>query len=175
MVLPQADSPSGPTASAAASTPYSPASINVRPPQRPRDVTSTPTASKASATASAADQQTGAPLPINSDPMRTRTAAAMPLPLREPTETSAAPATGAGGFAVQLGVRGTEREARSVFDQLQQRYAGDLGGFSPSIRQAEINGKTAYRLRVGPLSRDEATSLCSRLKSSGGQCFVANN
>jgi hypothetical protein len=174
MVLPQAGAASGPATSAAASTPVSPGSMNVLPPQRPRDVTSTPAPAKPVAMASIADQQAGSPLQITSDGTRTKTAAA-PLPFREPTETSAAPATGAGGFAVQLGVRGTEREARSVFDQLQQRYASDLGGFSPSIRQAEINGKTAYRLRVGPLSRDEATSLCSRLKASGGQCFVANN
>ena len=72
-------------------------------------------------------------------------------------------------------MRDTERDARLAFNQFQQRYAGDLSGFSPIILQAEINGRTAYRVRVGPMSRDDATSLCTRLKAAGGQCFVANN
>ncbi len=103
-----------------------------------------------------------------------RVATAPQASLREPTETSAAPAPSP-GFTVQLGYRSTEREARSLFDQIQQRFPSDLSGFSPLVLEAEINGKTGYRVRVGPMSREEATSLCSRLKASGGQCFVASN
>ena len=91
-----------------------------------------------------------------------------------PSVAPHAPSTSS-GFTVQLGVRNTDSEARVAFDQLQKRFSSDLSGFSPLIRQAEINGKTAYRVRVGPMSRDDATSLCARLKTSGGQCFVANN
>jgi cell division protein FtsN len=43
------------------------------------------------------------------------------------------------------------------------------------IRKAEVNGSTIYRVRVGPLSKDEASSLCSKLQGQGGQCFVAKN
>jgi hypothetical protein len=124
-----------------------------------------------------ASPQAGAPLQIGPDAARlksdSRLAAAPAAPMREPSETSAAPMVS--GFSVQLGVRNTEREARQAFEQFQQRHGGDLSGFSPLILQAEINGKTAYRVRVGPMSRDDATSLCTRLKTSGGQCFVANN
>jgi cell division septation protein DedD len=128
-----------------------------------------------SSTPRAAEPQPGAPLQISPEAARKSDPrlAAAPSIMREPTETSAAPT--ASGYSVQLGVRTTEREARQAFDQFQQRYAGDLSGFSPLILQAEINGKTAYRVRVGPMSRDDATSLCTRLKTSGGQCFVANN
>jgi hypothetical protein len=28
-------------------------------------------------------------------------------------------------------------------------------------------------MRVGPMPREEAVSLCSRLKAANGQCFVA--
>jgi cell division septation protein DedD len=59
---------------------------------------------------------------------------------------------------------------------LQQRHPIELSGFSPIIRQAESNGRTIYRMRVGPMPRDEANALCSRLKTSSGQnglCFVA--
>jgi hypothetical protein len=167
---PRADALSVPTLapSAGGSTAAAPQASQARtaPPQRPRDTTSTPAA------------PVGAPLQITSDPQRpkadTRAAATPQAILREPTETSAAPTTSA-GFSVQLGVRNTEREGRVMFEQMQQRFASDLSGFSPSLRQAEINGKTAYRVRVGPMSRDDAASLCTRLKAAGGQCFVANN
>jgi hypothetical protein len=161
--------------STASASPQQPSPARTMPPQRPRDVTSTPVAPRVGA---GADQAIGAPLQITSDVQRPksepRTAALPQAILREPTETSAAPATSP-GFSVQLGVRNTEREGRTMFEQLQQRFASDLGGFSPLLRQAEINGKTAYRVRVGPMSRDDAVSLCVRLKTAGGQCFVANN
>jgi SPOR domain len=148
------------------------------PPQRPRDSTSTPSAPRAAAPATNGPEAVGAPLQITSDAVRpkgeSRLAGIPPALLREPTETSAA-ATPSAGFSVQLGVRNTEREGRAMFEQLRQRYASDLSGLSPLLRQAEINGKPAYRVRVGPMSRDDAVSLCSRLKASGGQCFVANN
>jgi cell division protein FtsN len=148
------------------------------PPQRPRDVTSTPVTPRVGGSVNTNDTLIGAPLQITPEAARPksdpRVASAPPALLREPTETSAAPIASP-GFSVQLAYRSTERDARTTFDQLQQRFASELSGFSPAIRQAEINGKTAYRVRVGPMSRDDAASLCSRLKTAGGQCFVANN
>jgi cell division protein FtsN len=41
------------------------------------------------------------------------------------------------------------------------------------IRKHEADGRTVYRVRVGPMSKDEANGLCSRLKTAGGACFVA--
>ena len=152
-----------------------PGAVALPPSLRPRDAMPPATAPRSAVTP---DQSVGAPLQITPDSARPksepRLAAAPPAVVREPTETSAAPAASP-GFTVQLGVRGTDREARQAFEQFQQRHAGDLSGFSPLIVQADINGKTAYRVRVGPMSRDDATSLCVRLKASGGQCFVANN
>ena len=75
---------------------------------------------------------------------------------------------------MQLAVRPSESEARTAFQQLQQKFP-DLGGRSPMIRKAEVNGNTLFRVRVGPLSKDDASSLCSKLQGSGGQCFVAKN
>ncbi len=43
------------------------------------------------------------------------------------------------------------------------------------IRKAEVNGKEVYRVRVGPMARDEASALCSKIQGQGGQCFVAKN
>ena len=32
-----------------------------------------------------------------------------------------------------------------------------------------------YAAQVGPLARDEANGLCSRIKSAGGKCFAQEN
>jgi cell division septation protein DedD len=88
----------------------------------------------------------------------------------------AAEATNAvGGFSVQLSVMNSEDEARKQYQAFQRKYAGPLAGRSPLIRAAEVNGKTIYRVRVGPMSRDDATELCTKLKAAGGPCFVAKN
>jgi hypothetical protein len=79
-----------------------------------------------------------------------------------------------GDFAVQLGVSATEADARTTFQKLQQKYS-DLGGQTPIIRKAEVNGNTVYRVRVGPMGRQDASSLCSKIQGQGGQCFVAKN
>jgi hypothetical protein len=84
-------------------------------------------------------------------------------------------ASGSGSFSVQLAAPGSDKEARDTFSSLQRKFPNDLSGMSPSIRRAEVGEKTIYRLRVGPMERAEATSLCESLKASGGQCFVARN
>lgn len=78
------------------------------------------------------------------------------------------------GYSVQLGVRGSESEARAAFREMQGKYS-QLAGKPELIRQAEVNGKTLFRVRVGPLAKNEASSLCTALQGSGGQCFVAKN
>ncbi|WP_426315742.1 SPOR domain-containing protein [Methylobacterium fujisawaense] len=78
------------------------------------------------------------------------------------------------GFSVQLGVRSSAAEAKAAFRQMQAKYT-QLAGKPELIRQAEVNGKTIYRVRVGPLEKAQAASLCSALQGEGGQCFVAKN
>ncbi|HEX8376033.1 MAG TPA: SPOR domain-containing protein, partial [Geminicoccaceae bacterium] len=74
----------------------------------------------------------------------------------------------------QLGVRTSQAEAQAAFKQMQGKFS-QLNSQPALIRQAEVNGKTIFRVRVGPLGKDEATSLCSQLQGAGGQCFVAKN
>lgn len=108
-------------------------------------------------------------------PPRTRTAALDPTPPASPAP--AAPRADAnGGFAVQLAAPGSEAEARATFSALQRKYPGQLGGQSPLVRKTELaGGKTVYRLRVGPYSREDATTMCTALQAAGGQCFIAKN
>jgi hypothetical protein len=82
----------------------------------------------------------------------------------------------AGTFAVQLAAPGTEQEARDVQVRLMKKFSGELAGFHPSIHKAVLGDKTVYRVRVSGLSsRDEATALCQKVQSGGGNCFVAKN
>jgi hypothetical protein len=86
------------------------------------------------------------------------------------------PEGSSGTFAVQLAAPATEQEARDLASRLLQKYSAELAGFQPSIKKAAVRGKTAYRIRVGGLtSRDQATALCQKVQSSGGNCFVAKN
>jgi hypothetical protein len=95
----------------------------------------------------------------------------------ETTQATSAPidtTSPVGGFSVQLGVRNSASDARAALHQMQAKYS-QLAGKPELIRQAEVNGKTIFRVRVGPLAKDQASSLCSALQGEGGQCFVAKN
>lgn len=110
----------------------------------------------------------------------TTTAPATPRPVApKPVQVASAAAddasAGSGAWAVQLAAPVSDQEARDTSSRLEKRFAGELGGLKPAIRKADVNGKTIYRVRVGGLSRDDATALCTKLQASGGQCFVAKN
>lgn len=114
-------------------------------------------------------------------------AAARPVapvaPPARPAQVASAPpaaaegaALPAGSFMIQLGAPGSESEARALFASLQRRFGSQLAGDSPTVRRAEINGgRTVYRLRVGPYSREAAAEKCQALQAAGGQCFIARN
>eukprot|EP01037_Dinobryon_pediforme_P006360 gene6360-6427_t len=97
-------------------------------------------------------------------------AAAQPVAAADATTTAT---TTGDGFAAQLGTAGSEAEARTLAGNLRAQYGASLGGQSPVVRKADVNGKTVYRVRVVGLARDEAVNLCEKLKGAGGQCFVA--
>ncbi len=83
--------------------------------------------------------------------------------------------TGNGAYAVQLAGAGTDAEAKETAARLAKKYGDALGGRRPSVRKAEVGDKTIYRVRVSGLSQADANTLCTKLKSSGGACFVAKN
>lgn len=140
-----------PTSGASATPPSGPPPVTVLPPQRPRFDNRGTDAAPAIAVAqrfASADAVERAPVAENAPPAQKL-------------------------FAVQIAVRPSEDEARAAHAQLSGRFATDLAGKPASFARAEVAGKTVYRVRVGPLSKDSANTLCTRLKSSGGQCFVA--
>jgi cell division septation protein DedD len=91
-----------------------------------------------------------------------------------PVADTPAPEAPISGFSVQLGVSTSENDAKTTLQRFQQKYAA-LEGKPPLIRKAEVNGSTVFRVRVGPMAREEASSLCSKIQGQGGQCFVAKN
>jgi SPOR domain len=125
--------------------------------------------------------------PVSTTPpaAKPKVAAAKPKPepmkvasAEENSATDATPtqsAGGGGGFAVQLSAPGNEQDARSMATRLGQKFAAVLDGHRPSVVKAEVGEKAIYRVRVSSLSREEATSLCVKIKSKGGECFVAKN
>jgi cell division septation protein DedD len=139
--------------------------------QRPQQPSATPAAAPKTQERAAAP---ATPPAAQTPPANTRTAALAPQQT-EPAAT-APRADPNGGFAVQLGAPGSEAEARATFAALQRKYPGQLNGQSPIVRKTELaGGKTVYRLRVGPYSREDASSMCSALQAAGGQCFIAKN
>jgi cell division septation protein DedD len=92
------------------------------------------------------------------------------------TDTTPTQSAGTGGgFAVQLAAPGSEQDARSISKRLGQKFGAVLDGHQPSVVKAEVGEKSIYRVRISSLSREEANSLCGKIKSKGGDCFVAKN
>ncbi|MBG0797150.1 SPOR domain-containing protein [Methylocystis sp. L43] len=80
-----------------------------------------------------------------------------------------------GGFAVQFGAANSEADARELLKTVVSKYRSQLGGLKPTFKMATVNDKTVYRVRVGAVSKESANAICSKVKASGGSCFVAGN
>ena len=115
--------------------------------------------------------------PVRPAPKPKQTAAVQPQDDTQaddgaPADAPAKPVISSGSFAVQLGVAGSEAEARQLAQRLGEKYSGQIGGRRPSVQKAA--DKALYRVRVGGLSREAAVSDCEQIKSAGGACFVAH-
>jgi hypothetical protein len=86
-----------------------------------------------------------------------------------------AAAEGGGDWAVQLAAPRSEADAKGAIAKLKSKYSAALGDSTLSIHQADVKGETIYRVRVSGLSRADASSLCSKLKAGGGDCFIAKD
>jgi hypothetical protein len=141
--------------------------VHVAATPKPAAATGTnPTATPAMPTKPKQMAKASPPAPVS------ETDAAAQTPDNMPTgATSAA----TGGFAVQLAAPASEQEARDLAARLQKKFANELSGYHPTIYRADAAGHQVYRVRVVNLSHDDAVSLCEKLKSGGGACFIAKN
>lgn len=98
-------------------------------------------------------------------------------PLRTPraTKEPEAPHT---SWAVQLIGDSSETKALAEYRTLQQKHASILRDQSPAVIKTQVGAKGSgswFRIRIADLTRERATELCARLRSSGGSCLVAKN
>jgi hypothetical protein len=117
------------------------------------------------------DEASPPPAPRQGAPAQ-RTAAAAP-----PTRVAPAAVSGGGGYVVQVSSQRSEADAQSAFRSLQGKFPSQLGGKQPLIKRVDLGDKGIYfRAMVGPFgSSNEASELCSGLKSAGGSCLVQRN
>ena len=94
---------------------------------------------------------------------------AVALPARRSIDPAAVGSISSG---VQLGAPRSEAEAKRDLKRLNTKYGSALRGSTVGLRKVLVNGETVYRLQVVGLSRDEAATLCSRVKGDGGSCSI---
>jgi hypothetical protein len=81
-------------------------------------------------------------------------------------------------WALQLIGDRSKSAAMQQYSSLRQQFPAILGPHAPEVFPRRIGGRLPtywYQIRVSEVSRNSATTLCSRLKSAGGQCLVIRN
>ncbi|MDP2354951.1 MAG: SPOR domain-containing protein [Beijerinckiaceae bacterium] len=127
----------------------------------------------AAATPPKTSDRAGPTTTASTSPVATPAPAAPRAASPQSAAVASTPRGGGGAYAVQLAAPGSESEARSAIARFQQRYGSALGGRQPTVRKATVGAKDVYRVRVVGMSQTDANGLCEKLKSSGGNCFVA--
>ena len=128
------------------------------------------------ATIPLAQQPAAKPAPVVAKP-----APAVAKPVTAPAAAALAPAPAkATGFAaygdhvVQIAATSSEATANSEWAKFLKTYPDLLTGGEKFIQQADVNGKTVYRLRVGSFaSKADAATFCAAFKAKGGNCYPA--
>jgi hypothetical protein len=128
------------------------------------------------------DQQPAAPAPKKT--IAKKLAAAAPVTTDDASApAAAAPVTSGGTNGYVAVLASVPKSASSRIDALkrfadmQQKYGNVLGGKTPDVAEANLGAKGQYhRLVVGPPgSREQASALCSQLKSQGySDCWVTS-
>ena len=79
-----------------------------------------------------------------------------------------------GGYVVQLAAPSTEAAAQAEWSRRAKAAPGLLGAAEKLVIQADVNGKTVYRLRAGSFATSsDAAAFCAAIKATGGACFMA--
>lgn len=155
-----ADASASPVPAPAEAPPPASASPAVTPAPAPAPAKApAPSSSVAKAApAKAAPAQAGAPLVKRAPPS---------VPTMEPpTPAAAPPAPAQRSISVQLGSYPDRAEAQAAFAKLP-------AGQTRSLEEANVGGKTRYRLVVwGFASQAEAQAYCDKRKAAGGACLV---
>ncbi|MEQ1610242.1 MAG: SPOR domain-containing protein [Hyphomonadaceae bacterium] len=161
-----------PAPSKATAPPPAPLKQSVAPPVVAAAKPATPVATKAAAAS------TPVPAPAKVDlPKPAATAAVAPAPVAATPVPADAykPVFAAGGsWLVQVAAPSTEAGAVSEWNKRVSALPDFFAAAEKVIVQADVNGKTVYRLRAGSFgSKADADAFCSAYKAKGGNCFPA--
>jgi hypothetical protein len=174
--LPNGTPPATAPASKPAPKPPTQAQVAPKPAQQVAEASPPQRVARAEPATQRAASAGNAPLSLNPDAAPTRApqrAHSAPAPTQTATATAAAP-TGNGHYAVQVASRRSEADAQASLHSLQAKYPQQLGGQPPLIRRVDLGAKGVYyRAMVGPFgSAEQASQVCSSLKSAGGNCLI---
>jgi len=114
---------------------------------------------------------------VQSTPKPAPRAASKPraaAPAKAPTRTasSSAPKTGAADtHRVQLGSFNSKEVAEAKWEEFQRRYPA-LRGHDAVFTEAQVNGRTFFRVAAAGFDARDARVVCGTVKRSGGGCFA---
>ena len=95
------------------------------------------------------------------------------VPVRASTPTATPTTAISGSHVVQVGAFDSNAAALDYFEGLSSRLGTLVSSKQPDVQRAEVNGRTFYRLRIGPFTtRDDANQYCSTLKTRSQDCLV---
>ena len=155
-------------------------------PPPPKPVEVKPVETKAApAPAKPVETKVAAPKPVETKPVETKTVqttaaaptASAPISLTPQPQALAGgafkPAFAADGkFAVQIAAAGTEAAAVGEWNKHAKSSPELFSAAERFVVQADVNGRTVYRLRAGSFaSSSDADAFCRAFKAKGGQCF----
>ena len=89
-----------------------------------------------------------------------------------------APAPPAYAWGVEIATSFSKDEALNAFAQAKQDHASLLGSYDPMVVETcdlHMGTDVQYSVRIGTDSREDADSLCAKLRAAGGACIVRKN
>jgi outer membrane biosynthesis protein TonB len=79
-----------------------------------------------------------------------------------------------GDHVVQIAATSSTASADAEWARMSKTWPDLLSGAERFVQQADVNGKTVYRLRVGSFaSKADAAAFCTVFKAKGGNCYPA--
>jgi cell division septation protein DedD len=79
-----------------------------------------------------------------------------------------------GAYVVQIAAPSSEASALAEWDRRAKALPEFFASAERYVVQADVNGKTVYRLRAGPFAaKADADAFCAAYKATGGNCFPA--
>jgi len=74
---------------------------------------------------------------------------------------------------VQVAALGSQQAASAEWERLRARTPDLMRGRSPTVQQAEVNGRMFWRLRTtGFVTLADANAFCGRLQAAGSDCWT---